>query len=181
MRRRSPCQHSRASPSALTPDGRAADPQATAAVGLLRNIPVARFQMVLLPHQNGYFNIFQPQLVHMFETLMATPKPWLYVHALLPGGADEEVAGWVSDATPGSASVGTNATLRLTISQRPSSPVGVRMPIAYCQRFSFRAPCPALLGSETKKTRPDRLPFESLTCWMASLGASSTTTAVRRL
>ena len=92
-------------------------------LGLLRDLPIARFRFVLMPHQQAFFsrstmsrsdarcdalvrcivrcraihvlcmrqvafNIFQPQLVHMFETLLATPPPWLYVHALLPGGAD---------------------------------------------------------------------------------------------
>ena len=57
-------------------------------LGLLRDVPIARFRFVLMPHQQAAFNIFQPQLVHMFETLLATPPPWLYVHALLPGGAD---------------------------------------------------------------------------------------------
>ena len=42
-------------------------------LGLVRDIPVARFRDVLLPHQQAAFNIFQPQLVHMFETLLATP------------------------------------------------------------------------------------------------------------
>ena len=51
-------------------------------------MPIARFRTVLLPHQQAAFNIFQPQLVHMFETLLSTPQPWLYVHALLPGGAE---------------------------------------------------------------------------------------------
>lgn len=62
---------------------------ADAALGVLRDIPVARFRMpVLLPHQQTAFNIFQPQLVHLFETLMATEKPWLYLHTHLPGGVD---------------------------------------------------------------------------------------------
>ena len=57
-------------------------------LGHFRDLPIARFRFVLMPHQQAAFNIFQPQLVHMFETLLATPRPWLYVHALLPGGAD---------------------------------------------------------------------------------------------
>eukprot|EP00961_Rhodomonas_salina_P094971 1277877-Rhodomonas_salina.1 len=56
--------------------------------GLLRDIPIARFRMMVLPHQQVVFNIFQPQLVHMFESLLATPKPWLYMHVQLPGGVD---------------------------------------------------------------------------------------------
>lgn len=62
---------------------------ADAALGLLRNIPVARFKMpVLMPGQQAAFNIFQPQLVHLFESLMATEKPWIYLHTHLPGGAE---------------------------------------------------------------------------------------------
>ena len=57
-------------------------------LGHFRDLPIARFRFVLMPHQQAAFNIFQPQLVHMFETLLATPRPWLYVHALLPGGTD---------------------------------------------------------------------------------------------
>ena len=67
---------------------RAGDEEGAAAAGLLRNVPLARFQMVLLPHQQAAFNIFQPQLLHCFETLLATAPPWRYVHVLLPGGAD---------------------------------------------------------------------------------------------
>ena len=76
----------------------AADDTATAGageehLGMLRDIPIARFRMTLLPHQQAAFNIFQPQLVHMFESLLATPKPWLYMHAILPGGAENL---WIS-------------------------------------------------------------------------------------
>ena len=56
--------------------------------GLLRDLPLARFQVVCLPHQQMGFNIFQPALVHLFETLLATPKPWLFCTAMLPGGVD---------------------------------------------------------------------------------------------
>ena len=41
--------------------------------------------MVLLPHQQTVLNVFQPEYVHMFETLLASPKPWYYLHVLLPG------------------------------------------------------------------------------------------------
>ena len=58
-----------------------ANATAAAEIGLLRDIPIARFQFVLLPHQQCAFNIFQPQLVHMYETLLATPEPWYYLHA----------------------------------------------------------------------------------------------------
>ena len=56
-------------------------------LGLLRDIPIARFMQVVLPHRQTAFNIFQPQLVHLFETLLSTPQPWVYMHTVLPGGA----------------------------------------------------------------------------------------------
>ena len=58
--------------------------------GMLRDIPIARFKMpVLLPSQQAVFNIFQPALVHLFESLMASPdKPWLYLHVHMPGGVE---------------------------------------------------------------------------------------------
>ena len=62
---------------------------AAAHLGLLRDLPVARFRMpLLLPHQQAGFNIFQPQLVHLFESLLATEPPWLYLHTHLPGGVE---------------------------------------------------------------------------------------------
>ena len=61
----------------------------TTDLGLLRDIPVARFRMCLLPHQQTAFNIFQPQLVHFFETLMGTEKPWLFMNAQCPVGSVE--------------------------------------------------------------------------------------------
>ena len=36
--------------------------------------------------QQVVLNVFQPEYVHMFETLLATPQPWLYLHVQLPGG-----------------------------------------------------------------------------------------------
>ena len=52
--------------------------------GLLQDLPIARWDMVFLPHQQVMLNVYQPIYLHMFETLMATPKPWLYFHVLLP-------------------------------------------------------------------------------------------------
>ena len=92
--------------------------QDLAELGLLRDVPIARFQMVLLPHQQAAFNIFQPQLVHMFEMLLATPKPWLYMHAWLPGGADN--LGNPEYALPGlgeSGATGPKATLQGVLMQ----------------------------------------------------------------
>lgn len=58
--------------------------------GMLRDIPIARFKMpVLLPSQQAVFNIFQPALVHLFESLLASPdKPGLYLHVHMPGGVE---------------------------------------------------------------------------------------------
>lgn len=88
--------------------------------GLLRDIPLARFRMVVLPHQQVAFNIFQPQLVHMFETLLGTPKPWLYMHVQLPGGVDN--LGNPQYALPGlgedaDGAPGKKATLQGTLMQ----------------------------------------------------------------
>ena len=55
---------------------------------LLRDLPMTRWTMALLPHQQVLLNVFQPEYVHMFEALLATPQPWYYMHALLPGGVE---------------------------------------------------------------------------------------------
>ena len=57
-------------------------------LGLLPDLPLARWSMVLLPHQQTVLNVFQPQYTLMFEALLAAPEPWLYMHLNLPGGAD---------------------------------------------------------------------------------------------
>jgi len=38
------------------------------------------------PTQQVTLNVFQFEYVHMFETLLASPEPWLYLHVQLPGG-----------------------------------------------------------------------------------------------
>ena len=86
--------------------------------GLLLDLPIARFRSVLLPHQQAGFNIFQPQLVHLFESLMATPEPWFYMHVLLPGGVDN--LGNPDYALPGlgvDGAPGDKATLQGTLMQ----------------------------------------------------------------
>ena len=55
---------------------------------ILHDLPIARFRVVLMPHQQTAFNIFQPALIHLFETLLSTPKPWYFATAMLPGGVD---------------------------------------------------------------------------------------------
>ena len=60
-----------------------------AQLGLLRDVPLTRWQVVLLPHQQTVFNVFQPEYVHMFEALLALPKSkQLFLHVLLPGGVE---------------------------------------------------------------------------------------------
>ena len=49
------------------PDGDAAATAAAARFGLHRDLPIARFRMVLLPHSQIAFNIFQPALVHLYR------------------------------------------------------------------------------------------------------------------
>eukprot|EP00966_Prymnesium_polylepis_P284608 6575470-Prymnesium_polylepis.1 len=91
-------------------------------VGLHANLPLARFKMVLMPHQQSAFNIFQPSLVHLFETLLATSRPWLFATAQLPGGVDN--LGNPEYALPGlggdsgdAESPGPSATLQGTLSE----------------------------------------------------------------
>ena len=57
------------------------------ALGTFLDVPCARWSMVFLPTQQVLLNVFQPQYVLMFESLMAGPKPWRYLHVHLPGGA----------------------------------------------------------------------------------------------
>jgi len=79
------------SPSAedAEPDAASSAGEAAAAESwLLRDLPMARWSVALLPHQQVLLNVFQPEYVHMFEALLATPQPWYYMHALLPGGVE---------------------------------------------------------------------------------------------
>ena len=69
------------------------DPDAGAAaialsLGVHLDLPLTRWSMVIMPHQQTVLNVFQPEYVHMFETLLTTPEPWLYFHVQLPGGLD---------------------------------------------------------------------------------------------
>ena len=70
-------------------DSKDEEPREAGGAGwLFRNIPLARWQVVLLPHQQVLLNVFQPEYVHMFEVLLAQPRPWHYMHVLLPGGVE---------------------------------------------------------------------------------------------
>ena len=55
--------------------------------GRYRRRPLARWGTVFLPHQQEALNIYEPQWVLLFEALLATPPPWLYAAAFLPGGS----------------------------------------------------------------------------------------------
>ena len=57
-------------------------------LGTFANLPCARWSMVFLPTQQVLLNVFQPQYVLMFESIMAGPRPWYYLHVLLPGGVE---------------------------------------------------------------------------------------------
>ena len=73
-----------------TPSKDAAQPEDSLEVklGLHRDMPLTRWETVLLPHQQTVLNVFQPEYVHMFETLMSQPGPHFYFHVHLPGGTD---------------------------------------------------------------------------------------------
>lgn len=43
-------------------------------------------QWVELPGFQNMLNVWQPRYTHMFERVMAGPKPWLFGHLHLPGG-----------------------------------------------------------------------------------------------
>ena len=55
--------------------------------GRYNDVPLARWGTVFLPHQQEALNIYEPQWVLLFEALLATPPPWLYAAAFLPGGS----------------------------------------------------------------------------------------------
>ena len=57
-------------------------------LGVLSNIPLCRWEMVMLPGFNQMLNVFQPAYTHMFETIMASSSPRYYVHLHTPGGSD---------------------------------------------------------------------------------------------
>ena len=57
--------------------------------GFLADVPIARWKsQPFLPHQQVLLNIFQPEYTHMFESLLASPQPWYYMHLHLPGGIE---------------------------------------------------------------------------------------------
>jgi hypothetical protein len=76
--------------------------EAARRLGIYPDVPLARWSMHFYPHQQVLLNVFQPEYVHMFETLLATPEPWLYVHVQLPGGvANLGSPDWALPGVPG--------------------------------------------------------------------------------
>jgi hypothetical protein len=54
--------------------------------GVIRDISLCRWDgVVMLPGYNNQLNVFQPVYTHMFETILAGPKPHYYVHLYTPG------------------------------------------------------------------------------------------------
>jgi hypothetical protein len=60
----------------------------TSLFGVLEDVPLCRWQMVMLPGFNQVLNVFQPMYTHMFEAIVAKEQPWYYVHLQTPGGTD---------------------------------------------------------------------------------------------
>ncbi len=58
-------------------------------LGVLHDLPICRWGMVMLPGFNQELNVFQPMYTHMFESIIAKKQgPWYYVHLQTPGGTD---------------------------------------------------------------------------------------------
>jgi len=55
-------------------------------LGVLKDAPLCRWEMCMLPGYNQVLNVWQPMYTHMFESLMAQPEPRYYVHLQTPGG-----------------------------------------------------------------------------------------------
>ena len=74
------------------PDEESAAPSAvddTAAaqhLGLLPELPCCRWPWEILPHHQKVLVVFEPEYTHMFEEVLASPAPHLYMHLMLPGG-----------------------------------------------------------------------------------------------
>ena len=63
--------------------------------GFLADVPIARWKsQPFLPHLQVLLNIFQPEFTHMFESLLASPQPWYYMHLHLPGGIENGQPGY---------------------------------------------------------------------------------------
>ena len=77
-----------AAPSVAEPSPPAGASSDTAAkkLGLYLDLPLTRWAIVFLPGQQLHLNVFQPEYVHLFETLLAQPRPWRYLQVWMPPG-----------------------------------------------------------------------------------------------
>eukprot|EP00802_Teleaulax_amphioxeia_P007792 Tamp_07800.p1 GENE.Tamp_07800~~Tamp_07800.p1 ORF type:complete len:592 (-),score=123.98 Tamp_07800:658-2433(-) len=57
-------------------------------LGIIRDMPLCRWDNVMLPGFNQVLNVWQPIYTHLFESIIAKPQPWYYVHLHTPGGTD---------------------------------------------------------------------------------------------
>jgi len=57
-------------------------------LGIIRDIPLCRWDNVMLPGFNQVLNVWMPIYTHLFESIIAQPQPWYYVHLHTPGGTD---------------------------------------------------------------------------------------------
>ena len=68
---------------------RAPDAEWMPLLGVYEDMPLCRWDMVMLPGFNQVLNVFQPMYTHMFEAIVAKKeRPWYYVHLQTPGGAN---------------------------------------------------------------------------------------------
>eukprot|EP00899_Mesostigma_viride_P026676 jgi/Mesvir1/7193/Mv19021-RA.1 len=51
----------------------------------VKELPVFRTEWCHLPYQEDLLHIFMPHCVHMFEEILARPRPWLYAHSFIGG------------------------------------------------------------------------------------------------
>ena len=75
-------------PKSKEPDATSSDKQSDKQVsllGVLQDMPLCRWEMMMLPGFNSVLNVWQPMYVHMFETIIAQDEPWYYVHLQTPG------------------------------------------------------------------------------------------------
>ncbi|KAG8471159.1 hypothetical protein KFE25_009580 [Diacronema lutheri] len=73
-------------PDAAASDEPAANARRARAHGVYADLALCRWSFTILPHAQLVLNVFQPEYVHLFESLIATRPPWLYAHVQLPGG-----------------------------------------------------------------------------------------------
>lgn len=53
----------------------------------MKDMALCRWENVMLPGFNQVLNVWQPEYIHMFESVIARPQhSWCYVHLSTPGG-----------------------------------------------------------------------------------------------